>query len=119
MSVQYIYFIDHAFLTGQIELVEFVYPSDQELSTVLAMPGGEDGRSPSFCVGAVHYLPEELEPSTGSIKLLALAGDEGTARLVNPTLRVVATEQTPGCVYALAYVKGMIAAAVNTSVRIT
>lgn len=112
----------HAFIIYSVhswhtEIAEWIFSADQELSSMLNLPDGEDGRSPCFCVGSVNYRSEEVEPSSGRIMLFALSQNEGSTRYSENALRMVAIEETPGCVYALAYTRGMVVAAVNTSVR--
>ena len=109
----------HEVVTQRIaEVAEWVFSADQELSAVLSLPDGEDGRSPCFCVGSVNYKAGEVEPSSGRLMLFSLSSVESSARSPETMLRMAVTEETPGCVYALAYSRGMIVAAVNTSVRL-
>ncbi|OCH88473.1 hypothetical protein OBBRIDRAFT_780096 [Obba rivulosa] len=94
---------------------EYELQANEEVTAILALPGGTDGRSPCFCVGTVIFEAEEQEPSAGRLLLFAL-GSDGGGTSSKSDLRVVATHDTKGCVYQLASVSGMIAAAINSNV---
>jgi len=79
----------------------------------LHQPDGRSEMSTFFCVGTMKYAGGDTEPSSG--RLLVFDGPEMSTGS-GPWL--TAFTHTPGCVYALASVKGQIAAAVNSSVII-
>ncbi|KAE9400776.1 hypothetical protein BT96DRAFT_992689 [Gymnopus androsaceus JB14] len=69
---------------------------------------------PLFCVGTTFIRMDEMEPTSGRILLFE-------PNQVSPTmlqLRRVASNDVPGCVYSLAVVDGMLAAAINSCVSL-
>ncbi|KIK59844.1 hypothetical protein GYMLUDRAFT_74297 [Collybiopsis luxurians FD-317 M1] len=73
-----------------------------------------DQAKPLFCVGTMIFHPEELETTSGRIHLYE-------AYQPSPSmmqLRRVASENVGGCVYNLAVIEGMLAAAVNSSINL-
>lgn len=99
------------------ELAQFVCEPGEEISAILALPVGEDHSSPCFCIGTVQLRADETEPSHGRIIAFAFGSNEGSVSSKTPILHIVAMTDVQGCVYQLANVDGMIAAAVNTSVN--
>jgi hypothetical protein len=65
----------------------------------------------SFCAGTVYNCAEGHEPNKGRL-LIFSAESQGPSLHV----KLVASEDVQGCVYALAGVNGFIAAAINASV---
>ncbi|CCM01903.1 uncharacterized protein FIBRA_03974 [Fibroporia radiculosa] len=91
-------------------IASFACESDEEVTSVLTL-SSSDVSSARFCVGTVQFKPGETEPSSGRILLFSLnTGPESSFQLVSST-------PVSGCVYQLVSIQGMIAAAVNTSVR--
>lgn len=71
-------------------------------------------------VGTVRHQVGETEPSAGRLLLFTMEPGQGTARGEHRRaldLKLLASCDAEGCVYALVEVSGAIAAAVNTSVR--
>ncbi|KAI0917003.1 hypothetical protein AcV5_007593 [Taiwanofungus camphoratus] len=100
------------------QLAQFVCEPGEEISAILALPVGEDHSSPCFCIGTVQLRADETEPSHGRIIAFAFGSNEGSVSSKTPILHIVAMTDVQGCVYQLANVDGMIAAAVNTSVML-
>ncbi|KAF7790799.1 hypothetical protein EIP86_001756 [Pleurotus ostreatoroseus] len=95
-------------------LSEFICDADEEVSATLALKGGSQ-----FLVGTVRHQVGETEPSAGRLLLFAMEPGEGTARGERRRaldLKLLASCDAEGCVYALVEVSGAIATAVNTSV---
>jgi len=97
-------------------LGSFVCEADEEIVATLTLPNADTGR-PCFCVGTVQIHPEEREPSSGRILLFSFGPTEGSASSSTPSLKLVTATPVSGCVYQLAFINGLIAAAVNSSVR--
>ncbi|KZT73848.1 hypothetical protein DAEQUDRAFT_357103 [Daedalea quercina L-15889] len=96
-------------------LSTFACEPGEEITATLAMSGKDEHPSPcSICIGTVEFQVDEREPSAGRIILFSLDSGAGLA----PTLRMLASQDVGGCVYQLVNVKGMIVAAVNTSVMV-
>ncbi|KAH9841501.1 mono-functional DNA-alkylating methyl methanesulfonate N-term-domain-containing protein [Rhodofomes roseus] len=94
-------------------LASFACEPGEEITATLALSGGDEHPSPcSICIGTVEFQVDEREPSAGRIILFSLDTSAGSA----PTLRMLASRDVGGCVYQLVNIRGMIAAAVNTSV---
>lgn len=94
-------------------LSSFTCEPGEEVTVTLALPGTDEHPSPSsICIGTVEFQVSEREPSAGRIILFSLESNPGA----KPILKMLASQDVGGCVYQLANVKGMIAAAVNTSV---
>ena len=97
-----------------IALASFTCEPGEEITSTLALSGADEHPSPcSICIGTVEFQVDEREPSAGRIILFSLDSSAGSAY----TLRMLASHDVSGCVYQLVNIKGMIAAAVNTSVR--
>ena len=95
-------------------LSSFTCEPGEEITATLALPGTDEHPSPSsICIGTVEFQVGEREPSAGRIILFSLEPNAGT----KPTRKMLVSHDVGGCVYQLANVEGMIAAAVNTSVR--
>lgn len=71
-----------------------------------------DKLQPLFCVGTTFLRNDEMEPSSGRILLFEPTQPSPTVT----QLRRVASDNVSGCVYSLAVIDGMLAAAINSSV---
>lgn len=69
-----------------------------------------------FCVGTFFYQADEREPIAG--RLLVFCTHEASPHPLGRRLALIASAQTQGCIYALANANGMVAAAINASVRV-
>ncbi|KAI0269851.1 CPSF A subunit region-domain-containing protein [Gloeopeniophorella convolvens] len=93
-------------------LGQFTCQPDEEITAItsLPLPGGDS----VICVGTVFFRPEEREPSQGRVLLFT------TEPLLDASgkreLKKLAEIDANGCVYALACVKGLLAAAIGPSV---
>lgn len=85
--------------------------AEEEIVSVHALPTSSTGRPGAFVVGTVHYLHAEVEPSHGRLILFDV-DSQGSER----ELKVVASYQAGGCVYALSSIGDCIVAAINTKV---
>ncbi|KZT11975.1 uncharacterized protein LAESUDRAFT_746751 [Laetiporus sulphureus 93-53] len=102
--------------TGFNQLTSFTCEPGEEISSVLALPGGHDLLSPSFCIGTVRLQPGEPEPSHGRILLFSLVTGRLSTKPVQSALDLVVSMPVNGCIYQLVNVQDMVAAAVNSSV---
>lgn len=73
-----------------------------------------DKLQPLFCVGTTFLRNDEMEPSSGRILLFEPTQPSPTVT----QLRRVASDNVSGCVYSLAVIDGMLAAAINSSVSL-
>ncbi|KAI0337556.1 hypothetical protein BDW22DRAFT_1363933 [Trametopsis cervina] len=95
--------------TSFTRLRQFECETDEQIVSVLSLSGAGISAQGAFCVGTVRMQLGEFEPSLGRLMLFDVDGPERD-------LKLIATEQTDGCVYAITTVNGLIATAVNTSV---
>jgi len=97
------------------ELSQFNCSPNEEITALEAMTLTYDDQTlPYLCAGTFMYNADEKEPTEGRL-LLFDVHEIPSAR--GQQLSLVASEDVNGCVYALAAVDEMIAAAVNGSVH--
>ncbi|EMD31691.1 hypothetical protein CERSUDRAFT_109269 [Gelatoporia subvermispora B] len=96
-------------------LWDFELQANEEVTSVMALPDGTDGRSPSFCVGTAFLEVEETEPRSGRLLLFAI-GSDGATSSADGELRLVATQDVKGCVFQITSVNSFIAAAISSNV---
>jgi DNA damage-binding protein 1 len=73
-----------------------------------------DASPPLFCVGTFYYHVSEHEPTDGRLLIFSLKGQPSGR---SSQLSLIASAHVQGCIYALAIINGLIAVAVNASVR--
>lgn len=91
------------------ELADFELDDAEEISAVKSLSNSGISSSSAFCVGTLRTDVGSYEPTRGRLLLFELEGSSD--------LKLVAEEETDGCVYAIATANGMVVAAVNSSVR--
>jgi CPSF A subunit region. len=98
-------------------LSQFNCELDEEITAVTTMnPLIESKTMPLFCLGTLWYKPDEKEPTDGRLLIFTAYDNDSQSRMTTLQLSLVASMHVKGCVYSLAVVNGMIAAAVNASV---
>jgi DNA damage-binding protein 1 len=104
-------------LIFNLELAQFDFDTDERVTALESLTlTHKDTSLASFCVGTYKHKHGEQEPSEGKLRVFDACNAEvsGSTRLqLTPKVSV----NVRGCVYALASINGMIAAAVNASVR--
>jgi DNA damage-binding protein 1 len=89
--------------------------TEEELTSLHTLTADVNGHSTAlFCVGTVYNSFEEREAAKG--RLLIFMAESQAPISPNLRLTLVTSEDVQGCVYALASVNGMVAAAINSSV---
>jgi hypothetical protein len=91
-------------------LGQFTCENIEEITAILMIPLPE-GHS-AICVGTVFFKPNEREPSQGRLLLMTAESDEAAGRQLKKNSEM----NIDGCVYALARVNGLLAAAIGPSV---
>lgn len=81
---------------------------------LINVPTNDGTIKPLFCLGTVFLRLDEMEPTSG--RILLCEAKQATPSLIG--LNQVVSHEVSGCVYSVSEVKGMLAAAVNSSVRI-
>ncbi|KAF9069809.1 CPSF A subunit region-domain-containing protein [Rhodocollybia butyracea] len=88
---------------------------EQIMSLALINVPTNDGMTkPLFCIGTVFLRLDEMEPTSG--RILLFEARQATPSLIG--LNQVVSHKVSGCVYSVTGVKGMLAAAVNSSVSL-
>jgi hypothetical protein len=96
-------------------LCQFTCQDNEEVTAIQLIPLSE--ADTAICIGTVFFKPGEKEPSQGRLLLLAPEFD-ATLSSTRRQLKKTSEMDVHGCVYALARVNGLLAAAVGPSVSV-
>lgn len=103
-----------AILTSLLDLCEFFSEPHEEFTAIARLKSVTDVENLSvYCVGSLRYKPQEIEPTGGRLYAFAASYQQSTMQI-----SVLASEEVNGCVYAVTVVGDLIAAAVNSAVRL-
>jgi hypothetical protein len=94
-------------------LCQFTCKTDEEVTTVQMIPSSEGDTV--ICVGTVFLKFGEKEPSQGRLLLFKAELDANLSRK-SRQLKQMPELDIKGCVYALARVNGLLAAAIGPAV---
>ena len=94
-------------------LCQFTSQTYEEVTTVQMIPSSEGDTV--ICIGTVIFKPGEKEPSQGRLLLLKAELDARLSRK-RRQLKQISELYVKGCVYALARVNGLLAAAIGPGV---
>lgn len=98
-----------------VELGQYDCGQEEEITAIhtLSVPH-QKCSLPCFAVGSCKYESGETEPKRGQLMVFRVHHESFSP----PKLILAASTQVYGCIFALTTVDGMIAAAVNSSVRL-
>jgi CPSF A subunit region len=96
-------------------LCQFTCQDNEEVTAIQLVPLSE--ADTAICIGTVFFTPGEKEPSQGRLLLLTAESD-ATLSSTGRQLKKTSEIDVHGCVYALARVNGLLAAAVGPSVSV-
>ena len=96
-----------------IVLCQFTCQNDEEVTAVQMIPSPEGDTT--ICIGTVFHKFGEKEPSQGRLLLFKAELDTKLSS-TKPQLKQLSELDVMGCVYALARVNGLLAAAIGPSV---
>jgi hypothetical protein len=94
-------------------LCQFTCQTDEEVTTIQMIPSSEGDTV--ICVGTVFLKFGEKEPSQGRLLLFKAELDARLSRK-SRQLKKISELDVKGCVYALARVNGLLAAAIGPAV---
>ncbi|KII87876.1 hypothetical protein PLICRDRAFT_42399 [Plicaturopsis crispa FD-325 SS-3] len=100
--------------TSLTPMAKYGFEGGQILTALEVLPVEVDGRStPCFFIGTA-YPTGELETKEGRILMLGAVSNGSSP----PSISLLHSTDAKGCVWALAIVNGMLAAAINSSVHL-
>ena len=94
-------------------LCQFTSKNDEEVTTVKMIPLSKGDTA--ICIGTVFHKFGEKEPSQGRLLLFKAELDARLSRKKRQ-LKLISELDVNGCVYALAPVNGLLAAAIGPTV---